>query len=78
MTVAKAFGDVAEILAKLNPSEIIQLHAPKEMAARVNVLVYKKKNGEINSEESTELERYLALDLLISLAKVRARKMLMA
>ena len=64
MTVTEAFGDVAEILARLNPAQIIKLQAPTAMAERVEELVDKKKEGGISWEESIELERYLALDLL--------------
>jgi len=46
------------------------------MALRVEELVQKKKEGSLSFEESIELERYLALDLLISLAKARALTML--
>lgn len=78
MTVSEAFGDVAEILARLNPAQVLKLHAPSAMAERVEELVDKKKEGEISWEESIELERYLALDLLIGLAKVRARRLVEA
>lgn len=39
---------------------------------RIELLVEKKKNGAILPEEKEELERYLAYDLLIGLAKARA------
>lgn len=78
MTVTEAFGDVADILARLNPAQILKLHAPPAMSERVEELVDKKKEGNITWEESTELERYLALDLLIGLAKVRARRLVEA
>ncbi len=78
MTVAEAFEDIAEVLAKMNPSQIIDLHAPKSMAKRVEELIYKKKDGKISTEESVELERYLALDLLINLTKARAKRLLNA
>jgi len=78
MTVAEAFEDIAEVLAKMNPSQIIDLHAPKSMVKRVEELIYKKKDGKISAEESIELERYLTLDLLINLTKARAKRLLNA
>jgi len=48
------------------------------MSERVEELVNKKKNDQITPAEAIELERYLALDLLITLAKARAKKMLAA
>ena len=76
MQLTEIFGDVAEMLAKMDPAKIIQLKAPKNMAQRVELLVHKKKSGEISFEESLELERYLALDLLINLTKARAKILL--
>lgn len=78
MTVRKAFDDVAEILANMNPAKILEMRAPAAMSERVEELVEKKKNGVISEDEATELERYLSLDLLIGLAKARARRLLAA
>lgn len=78
MTVVEAFGDLAELLAGMNPSKIVKLKASPGMAERVEVLVRKKKTGDISGEEIVELERYLALDLLINLAKARAKRILAA
>lgn len=78
MTVTQVFDDVAVLLAQMDPAKIAALKAPKAMATRVEVLVNKKKEGQITLEEGAELERYLALDLLINLAKARAHRLLAA
>lgn len=78
MTIVEAFDDVANMLAHMDPEKIIELHAPKSMSERVEELVNKKKDGEITLDERLELERYLALDMLIGLAKARARILLAA
>lgn len=78
MTVAEAFGDVAEIIARLDPATIAALKAPKAMNERVSQLVHMKKEGQITLEENAELERFLALDIFIGLAKARAREFLAA
>ena len=78
MTLTEAFGDVADILAKTNPSIIADLKAPIEINERVNLLISKKKDGSINNEETLELERFMALDMLINLAKARAKTLLAA
>jgi hypothetical protein len=78
MTVVEAFDDIADLLARMDPAKIMELRPSKPMADRVEELVYKKKDGEITPEESVELERYLALDLLINLAQARARRLLAA
>ena len=78
MSVVEAFGDVAELLAEMAPSKIVELQSSKAMSNRVEELVNKKKEGKITAEEAVELERYLALDLLITLAKARAKRILAA
>jgi len=77
MTVAEAFSEVADMLAKINPTEISRLPSSEAMSERVEELVYKKKDGRITEDEAVELERYLSLDLLISLAKAKANNLLM-
>jgi len=76
MSVVEAFDFFAASIAELNPSQVVKLKAPASMAERMEILVAKKKAGTINNEESIELDRYLALDLIISLAKARAIKLL--
>ena len=78
MTVAERVGDIADSIAMLNPSQLLTLKASKAMSERVEELVFKKKDGIISEEEASELERYLAIDLLIALAKARARILLAA
>jgi hypothetical protein len=78
MTVAQAFGDVADILANMAPSKIAEIRPSQDMVSRVEELIQKKKEGTISWEETLELERYLALDMLINLAQARARRLLRA
>lgn len=73
MQISEAFGDVAQTIAMLNPKQIVDMKASKEMSDRVEELISKKKQDIINVEESIELERFLTLNLFISLAKARAR-----
>ena len=78
MTIVEGFGYVADMLAQMIPNQIITLKAPKAMSERVEVLVNLKKDGLITLDESSELERFRALDLFISLAKARAKILLAA
>jgi hypothetical protein len=78
MTINEAFGDVAEVLAGLAPERIVDIKAPIHISKRVELLVNRKKDGIITYDETMELERFLALNMLISLAKARARVLLSA
>lgn len=78
MSVTEAFGDVAASLAQMAPDKISTLKASPQMSEWVEALIARKKDGIITGEEEMELERFLALDLFISLAKARARLLLTA
>ena len=76
MSITEVFSDIAEVIARMNPHEVVGLKAPQLMSDRVEQLIKKKKDGVISLEEASELERFLALDLFISLTKARARMLL--
>jgi hypothetical protein len=76
MSITEVFSDIAEVIARMNPQEVVGLKAPQLMSDRVEQLINKKKEGIISLEEASELERFLALDLFISLTKARARMLL--
>jgi hypothetical protein len=78
MLISEVFEDIANTIAQLNPAQIVQLKAPSVMSERVASLVEKKKEGNISIDENAELERFLALDLFISLTKAKARLLLKA
>lgn len=77
MSVSEAFGDVASLIAQMDPEKIVKLKASNVMSERVENLVFRKKNGTITLDETSELERFLALDLFIGLAKARANQLIM-
>ena len=76
MQISEAFGDIAQTIAMLNPKQIVDMKASKAMSDRVEELVLKKKQEIISVDESIELERFLTLNLFISLAKARVRMIL--
>lgn len=76
MNVAETFGDVASLLAQMAPEKIVTLKASTKMSAEVERLITLKKEDMISFEQTAELERYLALDLFISLTKAQARALL--
>lgn len=78
MTLTEAFGNVADAIAHLDPDKLLEIKAAPELSARVEELIARKKAGALSESEAFELERFLALDMLISMAKARARKLLAA
>ncbi|MEI7585037.1 hypothetical protein [Runella sp.] len=76
MSITEAFGDVATMVAQMNPEKVVALKASRQMSEEVEKLVMLKKQGTISVDEAADLERFLALDLFISLAKARAHILL--
>ena len=78
MTAIPAYDEVAVLLAKLDPTKIIALQPSESSSKRLSLLLDKNRDGLLTSEENYELDRLLALDHLIALAKACARIQLAA
>jgi hypothetical protein len=72
-TVIPAYDEVAAMLANLNPLKIIDLKPSESSIQRLSDLLEKNREGNLTISETYELERMLALDHLIALAKAHAR-----
>jgi hypothetical protein len=74
----QAYEEVAQFIAALDPQKLLELKPSKAILLRVEELISKKKETQLSFEEQYELDRYLALEHLISLAKAKARIQLQA
>ncbi|MBX2893672.1 MAG: hypothetical protein KF734_22340 [Saprospiraceae bacterium] len=75
MTASLSAQDqIAAFLADAIPEKILAFKFSTAIQRRIEVLADKKKEGQINREEQEELDRYLAYDLLIGLAKAKANR----
>jgi hypothetical protein len=72
-TAIPAYDEVAAMLANLDPSKIIDLKPSESSIQRLSDLLEKNRHGKLSSNETYELDRMLALDHLIALAKAHAR-----
>ena len=73
-----AYEEVANFIAELDPRKLLTLKPSTIVQSRVETLLFQKKEKGLTDEEQYELDRYLALEQLISLAKIHARKHLKA
>jgi SpoU rRNA methylase family enzyme len=73
-----AFDEIADFISELNPAKIIALKPSEVVQERLDNLLAKNREDRLTDEEKHELERYLTLEHLIALAKIRARKRLNA
>ena len=71
-------NDAADILAVLasqpTPQDVLALKPSDEMQARASELLRRSKAETLSRDEESELDRYLYLEHLVRLAKVRALK----
>lgn len=69
---ANYYDIVADFLASMDPSRILELHAPEAMQKRLEDLIEKEKESGLAAEEKDELDHYIVLERLIRLAKANA------
>lgn len=73
MTTAKAYEEVIDFIAAgTTPQNVIAFRPSDNSQKRITELLERKKNDELTSAESSELEHYLQLEHLMRLAKARA------
>lgn len=75
-TALLAFDELADFISELNPAKILALKPSDAVQKRLDYLLDKNKEDGLKADEKHELERYLTLEHLIALAKIRARKRL--
>ena len=73
MTPIPAYDEVAVLLAQLDPSKVVNLKPSPSSCERLSLLLEKNQNSSLTTDENYELDRLLALDHLIALAKAHAR-----
>lgn len=72
------YDEIAELLANMNPAKVIQFHASKEAQHRLEELLEKNKEGMLTEDEKIEIERFMAVEHIVRLAKTRAHQRLAA
>ena len=72
----KAYEEVAEFVAQRGPREVAEFEPSAEAKERVAELVQREKTTGLTPEERRELDHYEDLELLMNLAKARARQLL--
>lgn len=70
------YDEIAEFMASMDPAKVINFFASSKLQERFEDLLYKEKEGIITTEEKAELDRHMMMNHIISLAKLRARRLL--
>ncbi len=74
MQALKAYEEVAEFIASVNPAKVLAFRPSEETKQRVSDLIEREKANEISVEEKSELDYYMHLEHLMRMAKILARK----
>jgi len=70
----KVYDDFIDFIATgTTPEETIEYRASDAANDRLEDLVYRAQQGELTAEERNELDRALAIEHIITLAKAKAR-----
>ena len=72
----KAYEEVAEFIAQRGPREVAEFKPSAEAKQRVGELLGREKTSGLTPEERRELDHYEDLELLMNVAKARARQLL--
>ncbi len=71
--MTKAYEEIIDFIAAgSQPQAVANFKPSEEVRERVTNLIAREKIIGLNSEESSELERYLQLEHIMRLAKARA------
>jgi hypothetical protein len=73
MTVQTIYDHVAETIASMNPTKVLEIRAPQAATERLESLIEKKNEQGLTVAEKDELDHFLVLERLIRLAKAHAR-----
>ncbi len=72
----KAYEEVADFIARQGPREVAEFQPSAEARARVADLLDREKRSGLETDERRELDHYEDLELLMNLARARARQLL--
>lgn len=71
------FDELADLLASMDPDKVLAFRTSERSQLRLEELLEKNKKPEgLSATEASEVEQFMLLEHIISLAKARALKML--
>jgi hypothetical protein len=74
MNSSRAYDEIADFIAAINPRGVIVFHPSAEAKARVADLILREKTGGLSVDEKSELDHCMVIEKLMRLAKARAHR----
>lgn len=78
MAAIAAYNEFVELIARMNPTLILNFKITEETQQRVQELVIKQSAGSLTADEQTELQYFVYLENMIGLAQARAAQLAQA
>lgn len=78
MTAQLGYDEIAALLADVDPARLVSMKASSALQNRIDMLLEKNREEGLTPEEKIEIEHYLIINRIFSLAKIRARRKLNA
>jgi len=73
----KIYDEIIELIARgTTPQSVISFHLSDTAQNRLEDLIYNAKNNELTQDEKQELDSYLILEHIMTLAKAKANQYL--
>jgi hypothetical protein len=72
----RAYEEVADFIASRSPREVMEFRPSSETRQQVADLLRREKTTGLTDAERVELDHFEKLELLMNLAKARARQLL--
>ncbi len=73
----KVYDEIIELIASgTTPQSLINFHLSDTAQNRLEDLIYNSKNNELTQDEKQELDSYLMLEHIMTLAKAKAHQYL--
>lgn len=71
------FDELADLLASMDPDKVLAFRTSEKSQLRLDELLEKNKNPEgLSESEQSEMDQFMLLEHIVSLAKARALKKL--
>ncbi len=73
MFIYNIYDQLAGLIARLDPLKVQALKDSEELQARLEDLIEKSKERDLDKSEKDELNHYIVLERLFRLAKIRTQ-----
>jgi DNA-binding winged helix-turn-helix (wHTH) protein len=68
----RSYAEIVDLFARTSRAEVLDFRPSVQSQQRVHYLLERNRNGELNEDETAELERFTEIEHLMQLVKARA------